>query len=206
MLETGIVPDFIVVDGKEGGTSAAPLEFSDNVGTPRREGLWFVENALVGTGVREQMRLAASGRVLSAFDIVVTMAIGADWCNSARGFMFALGCLQSQQCHTNQCPVGITTQDPLRQRALDIDGKAARVANFHRHTVDALAELTAAAGLAGPSALSPIHVQRRISPTVVQSFAECYDWLSPGQLRDGGAAGEWVQDWARASANSFALV
>jgi glutamate synthase domain-containing protein 2 len=117
MLETGITPDFIVVDGSEGGTGAAPLEFLDHVGMPLREGLLFVHNALVGVGLRERIRVGASGKIVTAFDIARTLALGADWCNSARGFMFALGCLQAQTCHTGHCPTGVTTQDPNRMRA-----------------------------------------------------------------------------------------
>ncbi|MBU1492173.1 MAG: FMN-binding glutamate synthase family protein, partial [Gammaproteobacteria bacterium] len=124
MLETGILPDFIVVDGKEGGTGAAPLEFTDHLGVPLREGLLFVHNTLVGSNLRDKIKLGASGKIVSAFDIARVLAIGADWANSARGFMFAIGCIQSQSCHTNKCPTGVATQDPLRQRALVVEDKA----------------------------------------------------------------------------------
>jgi hypothetical protein len=134
MLATGITPDFIVVDGKEGGTGAAPREFSDNMGVPLREGLMFVHNTLVGLNLRERVRIGAAGKIVSAFDIASVLAIGADWVNSARGFMFAIGCIQSQSCHTNKCPTGVATQDPLRQRALVVPDKAERVASFHRNT------------------------------------------------------------------------
>ncbi|MFE1634754.1 glutamate synthase-related protein, partial [Acinetobacter baumannii] len=120
MLETKIVPDFIVVDGSEGGTGAAPIEFSDYIGTPLREGLRFVHNTLVGAGLRDQVKIGASGKIISAFDIASTFALGADWVNSARGFMFAVGCIQAQSCHTNQCPVGVATQDKDRQKALHV--------------------------------------------------------------------------------------
>jgi glutamate synthase domain-containing protein 2 len=112
MLETGILPDFIVVDGKEGGTGAAPVEFTDHIGVPMREGLLFVHNTLVGLNLRDKIKLGASGKIVSAFDIASVLAIGADWANSARGFMFAIGCIQSQSCHTNKCPTGVATQDP----------------------------------------------------------------------------------------------
>ncbi len=112
MLETKIYPDFIVVDGKEGGTGAAPLEFADHLGMPLREGLNFVHNALIGINARDRIKLGASGKIISAFDIARVLALGADWCNSARGFMFALGCIQSQSCHTDRCPTGVSTQDP----------------------------------------------------------------------------------------------
>ena len=151
MLETGITPDFIVVDGKEGGTGAAPLEFMDHVGMPLRDGLSFVHNALVGVGLRDRIKIGASGKITSAFDMAKVMALGADWCNAARGFMFAVGCIQAQTCHTGLCPTGVTSQDPMRQRAIVVPDKAERVANFHRNTLLALTELVAAAGLAhGP--------------------------------------------------------
>ena len=205
MVQTGIYPDFIVVDGKEGGTGAAPLEFSDHVGTPLREGLLFVHNALVGCGVRDHIRIGASGKIVSAFDIASVLAMGADWCNAARGFMFALGCLQSQRCHTNQCPVGVTTQDPLRQRGLVVPDKAERVANFHRNTVDALAGLVAAAGLEHPGDLRPWHILRRVAPDRVLALDRAYAMLEPGQLLGvGSLPEEWGVEWRRASAASFA--
>jgi glutamate synthase domain-containing protein 2 len=203
MLETGIYPDFIVIDGKEGGTGAAPVEFTDHVGTPRREGLLIAVNALVGCGIRDKIKIGVSGKIISGFDMVVTMAMGADWCNSARGFMFALGCLQSQKCHTNECPVGIATQDPARQRGLVAEDKAQRVANFHRHTVNALTDLVCAAGIDHATDLTPAHVQRRISARETATLAESYEWLEPGQLIDGGAKHGWFADWQRASIDSF---
>ncbi len=147
MLETGILPDFIVIDGAEGGTGAAPLELSNRVGMPLREGLIFARNVLVGTGLRDQIRLAASGKITSGYFLAVNMALGADWCNAARGFMMAMGCIQSLNCHTDLCPTGIATQSPIRQRAIVVSDRAQRVANFHRHTVHALCEIVAAAGL-----------------------------------------------------------
>ncbi|MCA3341183.1 MAG: FMN-binding glutamate synthase family protein, partial [Roseomonas sp.] len=118
VIETGIAPDFIVIDGAEGGTGAAPLEFMDHVGMPLREGLSFAHNALIGIGLRDQIKLGASGKIASAFDVARALALGADWCNAARGFMFAIGCIQSLSCHTDHCPTGVATQDPTRQRAL----------------------------------------------------------------------------------------
>jgi len=143
MLESGILPDFIVVDGKEGGTGAAPVEFTDHLGAPLREGLLFVHNTLVGVNLRDKIRLGASGKIISAFDMTSIFAIGADWVNCARGFMFAIGCIQSQSCHTNRCPTGVATQDKVRQRALVVPDKAERVHNFHRNTLQALAEMLA---------------------------------------------------------------
>src|ERR1700689_2814632 len=185
MLETEIYPDFIVVDGKEGGTGAAPLEFSDHLGMPLREGLNFVHNALIGINARNRIKIGASGKIISAFDIARVMALGADWCNSARGFMFALGCIQSQSCHTDRCPTGVSTQNRSRQRALVVPDKAERVANFHRATIESLAELVAAAGLDHPNEFAPVHFSRRVSPHEVKSFAELYPSLEPGELIAG---------------------
>jgi glutamate synthase domain-containing protein 2 len=185
MLETGIRPDFIVIDGSEGGTGAAPLEFVDHVGTPLREGLVLAHNCLVGAGLRNGIRLGASGRVVTGFDLARLLALGADWCNAARGFMFALGCVQAQSCHTDRCPTGVATQNTWRQRALVVGDKAPRVRQFHEHTLAALAELIGAAGLAHPSELRPMHILRRISPSEVKSFAEIYPFLGPGELLAG---------------------
>lgn len=204
MIETGIYADFVVVDGKEGGTGAAPVEFSDHVGMPRREGLVFVQNALVGSGIRDRMRLACSGKIISGFDMAVSMALGADWCNMARGFMFAIGCLQSQKCHTNLCPVGIATQDIGRQRALVVADKAPRVESFHRLTVRSLVDIVAAAGLEHPCALRPGHVKRRVSAHEVETLSSAYHWLEPGQLVEGSPPGDWANLWRMASADRFA--
>jgi len=182
MVETGITPDFVVVDGGEGGTGAAPLEFTDHVGAPLREALMLVHNSLVGVNLRDRVRVAASGKIVTAFDIARTMAIGADWCNSARGFMFALGCLQAQTCHTGHCPTGVTTQDPRRMRALVVPDKAERVLNFHQNTMKALKELLGAAGLAHPSELGPEHVIKRVSSNEVRSLSALHHWLEPGEL------------------------
>jgi glutamate synthase domain-containing protein 2 len=185
MLLTGITPDFIVVDGKEGGTGAAPAEFIDRVGTPMHEGLLLVHNTLVGIGLREQIKIGAAGKIISAFDIARTLGLGADWCNSARGFMFALGCIQAQSCHTGTCPTGVTTQDAQRQKALVVPDKADRVANFHKQTLHTLKELVAAAGLNHPSELGPEHIIRRIGGDKVQSLATVYNYLQRGDLLDG---------------------
>lgn len=203
MLETDIYPDFIVIDGNEGGTGAAPLEFADHVGTPLREGLNFVHNALIGINVRERIKLGASGKIISAFDIARVIALGADWCNSARGFMFALGCIQSQSCHTDRCPTGVSTQDRTRQRALVVGDKSERVFNFHRATVESLAELVAAAGLDHPRELRPVHFSRRVSPNEVLSFAELYPALEPGELLAGSADKKFETAWAMANPAEF---
>ncbi|MBL1437756.1 MAG: FMN-binding glutamate synthase family protein [Rhodobacteraceae bacterium] len=184
MLETGIVPDFIVVDGKEGGTGAAPLEFANHIGMPLVEGLAFVVNTLVGAGLRDQIKIGAAGKLVTAYDIVKAFALGADWVNSARGFMFSIGCVQAQACHTNHCPVGITTQDPLRQRALDVDSKSKRVANFHKNTLKAVAEMIGAAGLGGPDELQPKHLMIRQKNGETTSGARIYLKMKPGALID----------------------
>jgi glutamate synthase domain-containing protein 2 len=206
MLETEIYPDFIVVDGKEGGTGAAPLEFTDHLGMPMREGLNFVHNALIGINARDRIKLGAAGKIISAFDVACVMALGADWCNSARGFMFALGCIQSQSCHTDKCPTGVSTQDRVRQRALVVPDKAERVFNFQRATIEALAELVAAAGLDHPTQFSPAHFSRRISPHEVKSFAELYPSLTPGELIAGTSDRRFETAWAMASAKEFRAV
>jgi len=203
MLETGIYPDFIVVDGKEGGTGAAPLEFIDHLGMPLRDGLNFVHNALIGIGARDRIRLGASGKIISAFDIARTMALGADWCNAARGFMFALGCIQSQSCHTDRCPTGVTSQDRTRQRALVVGDKAERVFHFHESTLRALAEFVAAAGLDHPNEFRPEHFSRRISAREIATFAELYPTLQRGELLQGTADPRFRTPWQMASANSF---
>lgn len=205
MVVTGILPDFIVVDGKEGGTGAAPLEFSNHIGVPLREGLLFVHNTLVGLNLRDKIRIGASGKIISAFDIASVLAIGADWANSARGFMLAIGCIQSQSCHTNKCPTGVATQDPLRQRALVVPDKAQRVFNYHRNTLKALAEMLAAAGLSHPSELEPRFLVRRLSATEIQLYSQMHVYLKPGELLDGTVQGEFYRRmWAMAQADSFA--
>jgi glutamate synthase domain-containing protein 2 len=203
MLETQIYPDFIVVDGKEGGTGAAPLEFTDHLGMPLRDGLSFVHNALIGIGARDRIRIGASGKIISAFDIARAMALGADWCNAARGFMFALGCIQSQSCHTDHCPTGVATQDRTRQRALVVPDKLQRVANFHAATMHSLIELTAAAGLDHPNEFTPHHFSRRISGSEVMSFAQLYPQLAPGELLSGTNDLRFRDAWAMASATDF---
>jgi glutamate synthase domain-containing protein 2 len=204
MLESGVVPDFIVIDGKEGGTGAAPLEFTDHLGTPMREGLTFAHNCLLGAGLRERVKLGASGRVITAFDMLRAFALGADWCNSARGFMFALGCVQSLSCHTDRCPTGVATQDPRRQKAIVVPLKAERVARFHDNTLRALAELVGAMGLDRPGAIHRSMIMHRKPPLEGRSFAEIYPELPAGALLRGEADAGTLQDWALARADSFA--
>ena len=207
MLATGITPDFIVVDGAEGGTGAAPLEFTDHVGSPLQEGLLLVHNTLRGAGLRDKIRVGCAGKVVSSFDIARLMALGADWCNSARGFMFALGCIQAQHCHTGACPTGVTTQDPLRQQSLVVPDKAERVFNFHQQTLHALQELVQAAGVNHPNEITAHHIVRRSSDNRVRSLAQSIlTQLPTGALLDDNAAGLpliYRQNWPLAQAKSF---
>ena len=204
MLQTSVYPDFIVIDGKEGGTGAAPLEFLDHIGMPMREGLNFVHNALIGINARDRIKLGASGKIVSAFDIARAMALGADWCNAARGFMFALGCIQSQSCHTDRCPVGVATQDRTRQRALVVNDKWVRVKNFHGATLQALKEIVAAAGLDHPREFMPTHFSRRVSAREVVSYSELYPTLRTGELLDGDCRDpRFHEAWKMAHPASF---
>ena len=182
MLATGQTPDFVVVDGAEGGTGAAPIEFADHVGMPLRDGLRLVHNSLVGAGLRERIKIGASGKVISAFDIARCLALGADWCNSGRGFMFALGCIQSRSCHTDHCPTGVATQDPVRQRAIVVTDKAERVYYFHANTLHALADLVGAAGLNQPGDITPHHLMVRHAHGHAKSMADSTVTLENGQL------------------------
>jgi len=206
MQESGILPDFIVVDGGEGGTGAAPPEFTDHVGAPLREALLLIHNTLVGLNLRDKISLGASGKVITAFDLARTLALGADWCNAARGFMFALGCIQSQNCHTDRCPTGVATQDPGRWKKLDVPGKSERVHRFHDNTLKALKELIAAAGLTHPGQLGPEHIIRRVSSTEVRSLATLYQYVEPGALLNGGVPAHAVFQafWRDARADTFA--
>jgi len=203
MLKTGIKPDFIVIDGGEGGTGAAPVEFQDHIGTPLRAGLVFARNALVGAGLKDEIKLGASGKIVSAFGLAAAMAVGADYCNSGRGFMFALGCVQSLTCHTNHCPTGIATQDKLLQRGLVVSDKSERVYHFHKNTVRALAEVVGAAGLSHPTDLKPCHIFHRVSATRALPADEVYELLGNGDLLDKPQNTCLAVDWARADANHF---
>ena len=204
MLKTGVAPDFIVVDGKEGGTGAAPLEFANHMGMPLVEGLTFVHNALRGAGLREQIKIGASGKLIHAFDIAKALALGADWANSARGFMFSIGCIQAQACHTNHCPTGVATQDMLRQRALVVPDKAVRVANFHRNTLKALGDMSGAAGLAHPSDFLPWHLMMRENDREMVTGEDVYPYMPEGfLLREDDQRFGYLKRWHRSSADSF---
>lgn len=203
MLETEIVVDFIVIDGAEGGTGAAPTELSDRVGMPLREGLILARNALVGSNLKGRIRLAASGKVTSGASIAMNAALGADWCNAARAFMFSLGCVQSMRCHTDTCPTGVATQSPARQRALVIPDKAERVARFQRSTIDALHEIVVACGLSSPDELTPDGLRQRISAVEMRSMDELYPFVEAGELLDGARDARLAKWWAQADATSF---
>lgn len=207
MLETGVVPDFIVVDGSEGGTGAAPLEFANRVGMPMLEGLTFVHNTMRGAGLRDRVKIGVAGKITSAFDIARALALGADWCNSARGYMFAIGCIQAQSCHTNRCPVGIATQDPSRSKAIDVPGKAERVARYHENTMKALGELAGAAGLKHPTNFRPYHFMFRKKDNALTDGNVAYPYLPEGFLianQEIPELSDWHERWSRASAESFA--
>lgn len=203
MVETGRTPDFIAVDGSEGGTGAAPPEFSNSVGMPLADALSLVHNALRGAGLRQKVKIISAGKIATGFHLVRQLALGADACNSARAMMFALGCIQALKCNTNKCPVGVATQDPKLIRGLVVPDKAARVHNFHAKTVESALELIGAAGLDHPEDLRSHHVYRRTSPTSVQHLGEVYPWVTKGCLLDGTAPEQLQRWWEMANAEDF---
>ena len=204
MVAEGITPDIIVVDGAEGGTGAAPMEYEDNVGTPLTEGLMMVHNALVGVGLRDRIRIGASGKIATGTDVVKRLAIGADYTNAARAMMMAVGCIQSQRCHTNTCPVGVATQDPRRARALDVPDKTERVRRYQSAVVKEAMRVMASMGVGEPAQLTPHMLMRRVTAGRISSYAELYHWLEPGELL-GGPPDFWAADWARANPDAFAI-
>ncbi|HXH60106.1 MAG TPA: FMN-binding glutamate synthase family protein [Fimbriimonadaceae bacterium] len=203
MKVTGKLPDFITVDGSEGGTGAAPFEFSNSVGMPMRDGLAFAQNILVGAGLRDEVALIASGKVITGFHMFRAMALGADACNCARGMMFALGCIQARRCNMNDCPVGVATNDPKLDKAIHVEDKGDRVDCYHERTVDSFLELLAAAGLTDPGQIRPEHVFRRVDETRCLRYSELYEWLTPGCLTDGTAPTKWQMMWNQASIDQF---
>ena len=201
-----VLADHIVVDGAEGGTGAAPVEFTDHVGAPLQEGLLLVHNTLVGLNLRERIKLGCAGKVITAFDIARMLALGADWCNSARGFMFALGCIQAQTCHTGNCPTGVTTQDALRGSALDVPSKVDRVYHFHQNTLMALKELVQAAGLTDPSQITASHIVRRTEEHSAKLLVNMLPFVQPGELLRGDMTQQvFRMYWPMAQASSFAV-
>ena len=206
MLEVGTAPDFVTVDGGEGGTGAAPLEFSNSLGTPGRDGLVFVHNALTGAGLRDRVRVVYSGKVLTAFHMIRAFALGADTCNSARAMMFALGCIQALRCNNNTCPTGITTQKPALIRGLHVPDKTERVYRFHRATIQAMLEMLAAMGLNAPADVEPVHVNRRIDDLNSRSLAELYDFLDDGAfVADDRPELPLIREWDRCSADRWTV-
>ncbi len=204
MIATGILPDFVTVDGAEGGTGAAPIELSNSVGMPMRDGVLLVNSALRGIGLRNKIRVIAAGKVATGFHMVRILALGADMCNAARAMMFALGCIQARRCNTNTCPVGITTQDPMRNQGIVVADKSQRVANYHRETIRAFLELVAANGLSDPSQIRPHNVLRRVDATTAKPFSEVYEFLPAGCLLDEREVpANWRDDWGRANADGF---
>jgi glutamate synthase domain-containing protein 2 len=182
MVETGVYVDFITVDGGEGGTGASPQEFSNAVGMPLREGVAFVYDVLTGFDLKKHIKIIASGKVASGFDLVKNIALGADLCNSARAMMFALGCIQALECNSNTCPTGVATQDPSLMKGLVVEDKTVRVFNFHRLTVASAVELLGAAGLHHPHQLTRAYINRRIAPNVMQSYMESFPYIPEGSL------------------------
>ncbi len=203
MLETGITPDFITIDGAEGGTGAAPVAYCNRLGTPINEALIFVNNCLVGINLRDQIKLVASGKVATGYDMIVKLAFGADSCNAARAMMFAIGCVQSLSCNTNRCPTGITTQNKHRWSSLDVASKYIRVTNFHHTTIDAFLELLGAMGMNDPSQLSSKDIRKYVDVIQSKDYASIYSMLNPGELLAKKIPPEFLTDWQNASANSF---
>ena len=203
MLASEILLDYIVVDGAEGGTGAAPVEFSNRVGMPMREGVILVNNALVGCGLKDRIRIGAAGKVYSASGLAMNAAVGADWSNAGRAFMFSLGCVQSLRCHVGTCPTGIATHDPSRQRGLVIGDKAKRVAEFHKQTVASLTEIVAAMGLEHPGEIRPHHLHERTNATESNSIDHIYPFLKEGVLLTAPEDTPYANYWAAADADSF---
>ncbi|MBS0358249.1 MAG: FMN-binding glutamate synthase family protein [Proteobacteria bacterium] len=203
MLKTGIMPDFITVDGAEGGTGAAPVELVDHIGMPINEGIAFADNCLIGVNLRDKIKLFASGKIATGFDMVTKIALGADACNVARPMMFALGCIQALRCNTNTCPTGVTTHDPLRERAIVIEDKYKHVMNYHDATLKNFMHLLGVLGLDDPKELKPEHIMRRNTEGYPVSYAEIFDYLKPGELLTDSIHTAFARDWALASAEKF---
>ncbi|MCH9755776.1 MAG: FMN-binding glutamate synthase family protein [Gammaproteobacteria bacterium] len=203
MIALDCYPDFITVDGAEGGTGAAPLEYTNRMGEPLESALIFVHNALVGTGLRDKMRIICSGKITTGFNIIAHLAMGADLCNAARTMMMAIGCVQSKQCHANTCPTGIATQDKRLQKGLVVEQKKHRVMNFHKNTMKSFLELLGSMGLESPDELTPAHVIRRVDYDVVKPFSEAYLYLEPGQLLGKKIPDGYRKYWDAASADKF---
>lgn len=203
MLKTNILPDFITVDGAEGGTGAAPEEYTNFIGTPLEAGLVYIHNALVGINVRDKIRIICSGKVTNGFDMVTNIALGADMCNSARGMMMAAGCVQSKQCNANTCPTGVATQNKRLQYGLVVDEKKDRIANFHKNTIKSFLEMVGALGLDNPSDLTPEHIMRRVGVGQAKTMDKIFDYLTPGQLLTDNIPERYLSYWEKANAEKF---
>ncbi len=204
MVKTGIRPDFIAVDGGEGGTGAAPLEFSNSVGMPFKEGLAFVYDALVGFDLKEEITIIASGKITTGFHMFRALALGADVCYSARAMMLALGCIQALECNHNTCPTGIATQIPELVNGLVVSDKKVKVASFHKETIQSFVELLAAAGLSDHTKISRRHINRRVFMNLTKNYAEIYPDIEKGSFLKGKEIPEiYQQDLKYASADSF---
>jgi glutamate synthase domain-containing protein 2 len=204
IVETGIKPDFITVDGGEGGTGAAPLEFSNHVGMPLKEGLAFVYDTLVGFNIKKDIVLIASGKVSSGFQILRNIALGADACNSARAMMMAVGCIQALECNLNTCPTGVATQDPELMKGLVVEDKKQRVFQFHDSTIKSFTDLLAAAGMTNPDELHRGHVHRRLSMYESRRYDEVFPYIAEGSLLNSESVPEsWKSEWSIATAKSF---
>ncbi|GHB13172.1 FMN-binding glutamate synthase family protein [Salinicola rhizosphaerae] len=204
MVETGTLVDFIVIDGAEGGTGAAPQEFADSLGVFIDEAIPFVDSALRGAGLRDKIRLVASGKVALGYDMVMKTALGADMCNAARPFMFAVGCIQARRCHTNKCPTGVATQDPKRSRAINVPEKAERVARYHQATLDGFSAIVGAMGLSSIDALTPGHIRHRSSYAPARGYADFeLPRLKAGELLSDEMPEPWRVHWEMASIDRF---
>jgi glutamate synthase domain-containing protein 2 len=204
MKKTGILPDFISVDGGEGGTGAAPLEFSDRVGMPFKEGLAFVHDILRGFELRDEIKILAAGKIFSGFHIFRAMALGADICYSARAMMLALGCIQALECNMNSCPTGVATQDLELMAGLVVEDKKMRVANYQKETVQSFVELLAAAGLDHMSQIDRSMIYRRINITDVRSYRDLYPSVRTGCLLQESSVPERLKHhWRMAKSDSF---
>jgi glutamate synthase domain-containing protein 2 len=203
MIQTGILPDYIAVDGGEGGTGAAPLEFSNNMGCPGLDALVFVHNILVGFDLRSKIKLFNSGKVTTAFGMIKRLSLGADAIYSARAMMLALGCIQALRCNTNHCPTGVATQDPELMTGLVVPNKRVRVANYHRGTITSLCDMVGAMGMHHPSELRPWHIVKRVSPENIKSYADIYSYLTKGELLNGPVPEAYRSACEGAIAESF---
>lgn len=203
MLKTGITPDFITIDGGEGGTGAAPLEFSNSIGTPLNDALIFVHNALVGANLRDKIKLIVSGKITTGFNIASKIALGADLCNSARGMLFSLGCIQALRCNSNHCPTGVATQNPALVAGLDVTDKSQRVFRFHKETIRSFLEVIASAGITHPSELRPWHIHHRVTTHNVKHYGELYEYVKPGAFLTESFPKEYERAWTNAQIEKF---